>query len=82
MTNVTESPRIQMDDKSDRHVNKRMAMPDISLNDETHIYCLLADTLDGQASTYDQIIKSIHRDQWIKAMKEEMKSIKVKTHGY
>ena len=34
------------------------------------------DSLDEQASTYDQIMKSNHRDQWRKAMNEEMKSIK------
>ena len=75
VTNITESPRSQMDELSDRHVNKRMAIPDFSLSDGSDVYCLVADTLDEQASTYDQIMKSPHRDQWIKAMKEEMKSI-------
>ena len=74
-TNITDTPRSQMDDMSDRHVNKRMAMPDFSLGDGTDVYCLVADTLDEQASSFDQIMKSTHRDQWLMAMKDEMKSI-------
>ena len=52
-----------------------MAISDFSLSDGSDVYCLVADTLDEKTSTYDQIMKSPHRDQWIKAMKEEMKSI-------
>ena len=73
VTGVTESPRSQIYDMSDRHVSKRMAIPDLSLTDGTYVYCLVADTLDEQASTF---MKSSRRDQWLKAMKEEMKSIK------
>ena len=60
---------------SDRHISKRMAMPDFSLNDGTDVYCLVASAMDEQASTYDQIMKSANRDQWLKAMKDEIKSI-------
>ena len=75
VTAVTESPRSQLDDISDRHVNKRMTMPNFNLDDGTDVYCLVAEIMDEQASTYEQIMKSDNRDQWQKAMDNEMKSI-------
>ena len=75
VTAVTESPRSQLDDISDRHVNKRMTMPNFNLDDGTDVYCLVAEIMDEQASTYEQIMKSDNRDQWKKAMDNEMKSI-------
>ena len=41
------------------------------------VYCLMADTEDERASTYDQIMKSKDSDKWFKAMKEEMNSMKI-----
>ena len=76
VTSVSDTPRSQFDDIKDRHTNKRMAMPDLHLDDGTEVYCLVADTLDEQASSYEQIMKSECRDQWKKAMDAEMKSIK------
>jgi hypothetical protein len=78
-TAINESPRSTLDDYRDRHVNKRSALPDFSLDSDDgpmDVYCLMADTEDERASTYDQIMKSKDSDKWFKAMKEEMNSIK------
>jgi hypothetical protein len=40
------------------------------------VYCLIASTVDERASTYDQIMKSKDRDKPMKAMEDEIKSIK------
>ena len=56
-------------------IGLRMAMPDFSLNDGTYVYCLVANVIDEQALTYEQIMKSEYRDHWQKTMKDEMNSI-------
>jgi hypothetical protein len=78
-TAINESPRSTLDDYRDRHVNKRSALPDFSLDCDDgpmDVYCLMADTEDERASRYDQIMKSKESDKWFKAMKEEVDSIK------
>jgi hypothetical protein len=40
------------------------------------VYCLIASIVDERASTHDQTMKSKDRDKWMKAMEDEMKSIK------
>ena len=69
VTAVTDTPSSELKDISNRHVDKRMALPDFSLDDGTDVLCLIASTVDEQASTYEQIMKSEHRDQWLKTIK-------------
>ena len=52
-----------------------MAIPDFCLGDGIDVYSSVANTMDEQAYSYDQIMKSAHRDQWLKAKKNEIKSI-------
>jgi len=69
-TAINESPRSTLDDYRDRHVNKRSALPDFSLDSDDgpmDVYCLMADTEDERASTYDQIMKSKDSDKWLKS---------------
>jgi hypothetical protein len=76
---INESPRSMLDDYSDRHVSKRVVLPDFTLDNDDgpmDVYCLMADTEDERASTYAEIMKSKYIDKWLKAMKGEMNSIK------
>jgi hypothetical protein len=79
VTDVSESPRSEVLDARDKHSDKKYALPDFQLMDEDgpmDVDCLIASTVDERASTYDQITKSKDRDKWMKAMEDEIKSVK------
>lgn len=38
-------------------------------------HCLVAESSGEQASTYEEVMKSEYKDQWLEAMKSEMKSL-------
>ncbi len=66
LTVINESPRSMLDDDSDRHVSKRSALPDFTLDNDDgpmDVYCLMADTEYELASTYAQIMKSKASDK-------------------
>ncbi len=59
---INASPRSMLDDYSDRHVNKRCVLHDLTIeNDDgpTDVHCLTADTEDVRASTYARVRKGI-----------------------
>ncbi len=79
-TAINKSPRSTLDDYTDRHVNKRSALPDFTFDTgygPIDVYCLMADSDDERTSTYVQIMKSKDKDKWLKEMKGEMNSNKV-----
>src|SRR5690606_27358810 len=45
--------------------------------EDTHpgLFCMVAESSDESATTYSQIMRSPHRDEWQKAMEEEMQSL-------
>ena len=75
-TVISDTLRDEYVEMVDRHVDKRMAMPDHQLEDGTDVYCLMVDSMDEQATSYEEIMKSEFRDQWKEAMTNEIKSIK------
>ncbi len=79
ITAINDSPRIMLDDNSDRHFNKRIVLPDFTFDNDDGpmgVYCLKVVTEGERTSTYAQIMKSKDSDKWLKAVKEEMNSIK------
>jgi hypothetical protein len=64
-------------------VNRKSALPDFTLdgdNGSMDVYCLMDDTEDESASTYERVMKSKYCDKWLKAMNDDMKSIKSQKH--
>ena len=43
--------------------------------EENSLYCFVADDDGEQASTYDEVMKSKNKKQWLGAMKSEMQSL-------
>uniref|UniRef100_A0AAV1UTQ2 Polyprotein n=1 Tax=Peronospora matthiolae TaxID=2874970 RepID=A0AAV1UTQ2_9STRA len=44
--------------------------------DYDYFYCFLAEEDEEQASSYEEVMKSGYKEQWLQAMKSEMKSLK------
>ncbi len=62
------SSKSQFDIMDDRNIYRRMTISDKYL-DNTEVYCLVPDILDEQQPSYDQVMNSDHRDQWLQARK-------------